>query len=108
MHRGQQLLSAAMLGKVSPSAIAPGLPVYWDNEFGRYHYHMSFWYMPFRGSGGCFTWIPEMLGLGGNMVTLMPNGMTGVRLSDAYPGSPGQSEGESMARLADNLEPFCG
>ncbi len=63
--------------------------------------------MAFLGRGDCFTWIPEMMGFGGNVVTLMPNGMTGIRLSDAYEGSPGQYEGESMARLADNLEPFC-
>ena len=63
--------------------------------------------MPFRGEDGCFVWIPEMMGYGGNLITLMPNGMTGIRLADANEGSPGQYDGESMARLADNLEPFC-
>lgn len=106
-HRGRQFLSAAMLREVFPGATAPGLPVFWDNDFGRYRYQMSFWYMPFRGGGDCFTWIPEMMGYGGNLVTLMPNGMIGIRLSDAREGSPGQYEAESMARLADNLEPFC-
>ena len=48
-----------------------------------------------------------MMGYGGNLVALMPNGMIGIRLSDAYEGSSGQYEGESMARLADRLEPFC-
>ena len=106
-YQGRQLLSATKLSEIFPGVAAPGLSVPWDNAFGRYRYHMSFWYMPFRGSGDCLVWIPEMLGFGGNVVTLMPNGMTGIRLSDAYRGSPGQSEGESMARLADSLEPFC-
>ena len=106
-HQGRQLLSAAMLRKVFPGAADPGLPVYWDNAFGRYRYHMSFWYMPFRSQGGCFVRIPEMMGYGGNLIALMPNGMTGIRLADANEGSPGQYDGESMARLADNLVPFC-
>ena len=107
LHRGQQLLSATMLREIFPGATAPGLPVFLDNEFGTYHYQMSFWYLPFSGSGDCFTPIPEMMGFGGNVVALMPNGMTGIRLSDAYEGSPGQYKGESMARLADSLKPFC-
>ncbi len=106
-HQGRQLLSAAMLRKVFPGTTVPGLPIYWGNAFGRYRYHMSFWYMPFRGEDGCFVWIPEMMGYGGNLITLMPNGMTGIRLADANEGSPGQYDGESMARLADNLKPFC-
>ena len=106
-HQGRQLLSAAMLRKVFPGTTVPGLPIYWGNAFGRYRYHMSFWYMPFRSQGGCFVWLPEMMEYGGNLIALMPNGMTGIRLADANEGSPGQYDGESMARLADNLEPFC-
>jgi CubicO group peptidase (beta-lactamase class C family) len=106
-HGGQQLLSATMLHDVFRKPTDPGLPADWENEFGRYRYQMSFWYMPFLGGGGCFTWVPEMSGYGGNLVTLMPNGMTGIRLADAYRGSPGQYEAEGMARLADSLEPFC-
>ncbi len=107
VHQGRRLLSADKLRAVFPTEAEPGLPVLWDNAYGAYRYRMSFWYMPYRGNGGCFVWIPEMMGYGGNLVALMPNGMTGIRLSDAYRGSPGQYEGESMARLADNLEPFC-
>jgi hypothetical protein len=104
-HQGRQLLSAAMLRKVFPGAAEPGLPVYWDNAFGRYRYHMSFWYMPFRGEDGCVVWIPEMMGYGGNLITLMPNGMTGIRLADG--GSSDQYDTQDMARLADDLAPFC-
>ena len=63
------------------------------------------WYMPFRGKDGCLVWIPEMSGYGGNQVVLMPNGMTGIRLADGASG--GQYDSEGMARLADDLVPFC-
>ena len=41
--------------------------------------------MPYRAEEGCRLRIPEMMGFGGNLVTLMPNGMTGIRLADADP-----------------------
>ena len=104
-HQGRQLLSATKLREVFPSPAAPGLPVNWHNDFGEFHYHMSFWYMPFRGKDGCLVWIPEMSGYGGNQVVLMPNGMTGIRLADG--GASRQYDTEGMVRLADDLAPFC-
>jgi hypothetical protein len=107
VHQGQRLLSVGRLRAVFPTESEPGLLVLWDNDHGAYRYRSSFWLMPYRGAGGCFHWIPEMLGYGGNIIALMPNGMIGIRLSDAFEGSAGQYEGESMARLADHIEPFC-
>jgi hypothetical protein len=107
VHRGRRLLSAEKLRAVFPTGAEPGLPALWDNDYGAYRYRASFWLMPYGGAGGCFVWIPEMLGYGGNIIALMPNGMIGIRLSDAYEGSADQYEGETMARLADHVEPFC-
>jgi hypothetical protein len=107
VHDGQRLLSEKWLRTIFPTDAEPGLPVMWDNAHGAYRYRSSFWLMPYRGAGDCFVWIPEMLGYGGNIIALMPNGMTAIRLSDAFEGSAGQYEGESMARLADHIDPFC-
>ena len=74
-----------------------GLPVYWFNDFGQYSYDFSFWYMSYRGNDGCQVSIPEMMGYGGNLVTLMPNGMTGIRLADADQGTPGMWDGKNVA-----------
>jgi hypothetical protein len=104
-HEGRQLLSAPKLREVFPVTAAPGLPTNYHSDFGEFRYHMSFWFMPFRGKDGCFVWIPEMSGYGGNQVVLMPNGMTGIRLADG--GSTDQYDTEGMARLADDLAPFC-
>ena len=107
VHEGQRLLSEKWLRRIFPTDAEPGLPVLWNNAHGAYRYRSSFWLMPYRGNRGCFVWIPEMLGYGGNIIALMPNGMIAISLSDAFEGSAGQYEGESMARLADHIDPFC-
>jgi len=106
-QEGRQLLSPALLATVLSPAGEPGLPTDWLGESGRIRYGMSFWYLPFESKDGCRVWIPEMMGYGGNVIALLPNGMTAIRLADAYEGSPGQYESEGMARVADDLEPFC-
>ena len=106
-HQGRQLLDARKVKEIFSASAAPGYPIRWDNSHGRYRYHMSFWYMPYRARGGCFQWIPEMVGYGGNLVTLMPNGMTAIRLSDSSEDAPGYAEAETMADVADRIRPFC-
>jgi hypothetical protein len=106
-HNGLQLLSPTLLEAFLQTPLEPGLPIDWENAFGRYRYHASFWMMPFQTDDDCSYWIPKMEGTGGNVVALLPNGMAGIRLADAYEGSPGQYEAEGMAPLANELEPFC-
>ncbi|MGY8996341.1 MAG: hypothetical protein ACKVH7_07870 [Alphaproteobacteria bacterium] len=106
-HDGRQLLSPTLLAEVLAPSGEPGLPTDWLSEFGRYRYAMSFWYMPFESNEDCHVWIPEMMGYGRNVVALLPNGMTTIRLADAYEASPGQYEAGGMARVADALAPFC-
>ena len=106
-HQGRQLLSATKLSEVFTDVAKPGLPALWSNAYGEYRYRTSFWYMAFRSQGGCVVRVPEMMGFCGNLVALMPNGMIGIRLADANEGSAGQYDGEDMARLADDKEPFC-
>ena len=103
MHEGRQLLSEAKLREVfapttEPGYAIPGLPS---------RYHLSFWFSPFHTAGPCSVWIPEMKGHGGNLVTLMPNGMSGIRLADERKGTPGMYDSTGMAKLANSLEPFC-
>jgi len=104
---GRQLLYAPEIDRLLKGNPDDGLPVYWLNAFGQYSYDFSFWYMPYQGAGGCKLRIPEMMGFGGNLVTLMPNGMVGIRIADAPEGASGQYDAENMAALADNVRSFC-
>ena len=104
---GQQLLYGDEIDRLLQGAPDRGLPIYWQNDHGQYSYDFSFWYMPYRAEQGCDVRVPQMMGFGGNLVTLMPNGMTGFRLADASEGSPGQYDAENMAALADSLSSLC-
>jgi hypothetical protein len=106
-HDGRQLLAADRLETVMSGDIAPAYPIAWHNAFGEYRYYLSFWYMPFRAGAGCHAFLPQMLGLGGNLVTFMPNGMIGIRLADASDRAADTYDAQNMARLGDNLRSFC-
>jgi hypothetical protein len=81
-HQGQQLLSAAKLAEALYKTQARGLPTGGKNQFGGARYHLSFWSVPYRTAAGCFFQIPYMVGHGGNIVVLLPNGITAFRFAD--------------------------
>lgn len=105
-HDGRQLLYADEVDLLLDGSGAD-LTIPWQTAHGTYRYDFSFWYMPYSGQAGCDVLIPEMMGFGGNLVTLMPNGMTGIRLADADDGSDGMWDAENMAAVANSLRPFC-
>jgi hypothetical protein len=53
---------------------ARGLPSGQENRFGAGRYYRSFWSVPYRTATGCDFQIPYMMGAGGNLVVLLPNG----------------------------------
>ncbi|MEM7121917.1 MAG: hypothetical protein AAF563_11610 [Pseudomonadota bacterium] len=105
-HNGRQLLYADEIDVLLDGS-GSDLTIPWRTAYGTYRYDFSFWYMPYRGQASCGVAIPEMIGIGGNIVTLMPNGMTGIRLADADDDSDAMWSGENMAALADNVRSFC-
>jgi hypothetical protein len=58
--------------------------------------------------GGCRLYYPRMIGWGGNIVALMPHGLTGIRLAKSS-GAPDNADVDTagMARVADGLVKFC-
>ena len=104
---GRTLVSPGVLKSVAVGPSQGGYEIRWDNAHGRYRYHKSFWLMPFNAGGHCQLHIPVMMGYGGNLVTLMPNGMVGLRLADAAPGAAGTYDAEGMAEVANALRPLC-
>jgi hypothetical protein len=102
-HDGQQLLSARKLAEaLYRTSPAGGLPLGWHYRAGEGRYHLSFWSIPYRTSAGCFFQIPFMLGSGGNLVVLLPNGVSAFRFADA-----GSSDIESMILAGEAIRPFC-
>lgn len=100
-HEGVQLLSASGVQDALLKT-GKGLPTGERNAAGAAVYHMSFWSLPHRGRNGCLRQIPYMEGYGGNLVTLLPNGLTAMRFADA-----GNYDIEALVRVAERIQPWC-
>ena len=78
---------------------------------GAPRYKMGFHYAPFRATEDAETaWIPYMSGWIGNRVVLVPNGMTGIRISKAWPApdevQAAVADPTSMIEVTNRLRPF--
>jgi hypothetical protein len=101
-HDGVQLLSAAKLAEALYRTSATGLSVLRRSRYGDYRYHLSFWSVPYVTDLGCRFLIPHMAGYGGNMVVLLPNGISAFRLSDGN-----TYDIETMILAGEAIRPFC-
>lgn len=102
-HGTEQILYAPMIEAMLAGPDARGLPT--GNGEGRYF--MSLWNAHYDAGGGCKLFLPAMIGWGGNIVALMPNGMTGIRLSKNWDGNEAVDDYSGMAEVANGLERFC-
>jgi hypothetical protein len=101
-HGGQPLLSATGVATALYRTNAMGLPIGPRNRFGDSRYLMSFWSEAYRTAKGCTYQIPYMSGLGGNLVVLMPNGISAFRFADGF-----NYDVDSMILAAEAVRPFC-
>ena len=101
-YQDRQLLSAAKLAEALDKSSAVGLPIGEKNRFGDVRYHLSFWSVPYRTDDGCFFQIPYMAGYGGNLVVLLPNGLSAFRFADGF-----NFDVEAMILAGESLRPFC-
>jgi Beta-lactamase len=100
-HQGQQLLSAAKLAEALYQTKAMGLPTLLQNWFGVGRYHLSFWSVPYRTATGCVFQIPFASGRGGNVMVLLPNGITAFRFADG-----GHFDVSAMVLAGEAIYPF--
>lgn len=101
-HQGRQLLSPTLLAQALFRTPATGLSTGLDNRFGDVRYQLSFWAIPYRAAGGCLRHVPYMAGYGGNLVALLPNGITVFRFADGF-----DYDLESMILAGEALRPLC-
>ncbi len=96
-HRDQQLLSAGKLKDALYRTDRQGKSTAW----ARYSYHMSFWHLALE-LDGCDVNVPQMMGYGGNIVQLLPNGMVGFYFQDGKTWPVME-----LARAGDAVRPYC-
>jgi CubicO group peptidase (beta-lactamase class C family) len=100
-HKGEQLLSHTKLAEALYQTDIRGLPTGASNEYGDASYHMTLWHFPYRTISGKMTSVGHMHGWGGNVITLIPNGMIGFRF-----GNGGYVPVEGVVPVADRVRPF--
>jgi CubicO group peptidase (beta-lactamase class C family) len=106
-HGDDQILYAPMIGTMLAGPDDRGLPTGASNQYGGQRYFMSFWNARYDASESCKLYVPAMIGWGGNIVALMPNGMTGIRLSKNWDGNEASDDYTGMAHVANRLDGFC-
>lgn len=102
-----QILYEPMIETMLAGAEDRGLPTGEHNAYGEGRYYMSLWNARYDAAENCKLYLPAMLGWGGNIVALMPNGMTGIRLAKNWNYSDAVDDYTGMAAVANRLERFC-
>jgi hypothetical protein len=82
-YEDQQLLHPGKLAEALYQGDAAGLPTGQGSPIGEQRYNASYWGVPYQNPGGEVV-VPYMMGFGGNLVALVPNGLTAFRFADAH------------------------
>lgn len=103
---GEQILDAAMLDDFFDPRRSKGLPTGIHIDAGEVHYYAGTWHLPYRSRNGELFWIPSMRGYGGQIIQVLPNGMTTFRFGfDSY-ATEERYDALKLVKLADALQPF--
>lgn len=103
-----QILYAPRVVMLLPQPEIIGLPTGEQLTFGETTYTNAFWVAPYRSKAGCKIDYPRMIGWGGNIVALLPNGMTGIRLAKSdESASHVEVDTAGMAIVAERLGGIC-
>jgi hypothetical protein len=96
---GQQLLLAEPLDRLMDFSAEKGL----ETGIAGRRYYLGFWLWPWRDpAGACRLWLPVTAGGVGQLVVLLPHGMTAFRFADDR-----RLPVTEMANVANRIKPFC-
>jgi hypothetical protein len=104
----QQILYAPRIRELLAGPKARGFPTGEKLPEGETTYINAFWVTSYVASQDCRVFYPRMIGWGGNIVALMPGGLTGIRLAKSgETADNSEVDTSGMARVANNLSKFC-
>ncbi len=101
-----QLLDESMLAEVFDTRRAKGLPTGMYTADGEIGYHFATWHMPYVSKRGEKLLLPTMLGYGGQIIQILPNGMTAFRFGYDPASTEDRYDYLKIARIADMIWPF--
>lgn len=102
-----QLLYAARVRELLAGTDPKGLPTGEHLAGVETTYRNAFWVSGYTAAHGCTLFYPRMVGWGGNIVALLPRGLTGIRLAKGDDSDLTLVETGGMALVADRLLPAC-
>lgn len=107
-HGDQQILYAPRIRELLAGPNPRGFPTGEKLPAGETTYINAFWVTSYVASHDCRVFYPRMIGWGGNIVALMPGGLTGIRLAKSgETADNSEVDTSGMAQLANSLSRFC-
>jgi hypothetical protein len=107
-HGEQQILYAPRIRELLAGPNPRGFPTGEKLPVGETTYINAFWVTSYVASPDCRLFYPRMIGWGGNIVALMPGGLTGIRLAkSAETADNSEVDTSGMAQVANSLSKFC-
>ena len=107
-HGDEQILYSPRIRELLPGPNPRGLPTGEKLPAGETTYTNAFWVSSYAASPGCRVLYPRMIGWGGNIVALMPGGLTGIRLAKSGDtADKAEVDTSGMAQVANSLSKFC-
>ena len=104
----RQILYAPRIRELLAGPNPRGFPTGERLPAGETTYFNAFWVTSYAGSHDCRVSYPRMIGWGGNIVALMPGGLTGIRLAKSgETADNSEVDTGGMAQVADSLSSFC-
>ncbi len=105
---GRQILYGPRIRELLDSRNQRGFPTGEQLPGGETTYINAFWVTSYAVSADCRVSYPRMIGWGGNIVALMPGGLTGIRLAKSdETADNSEVDTRGMAQLANALSGFC-
>jgi hypothetical protein len=105
---GVQLLYQPAIEQLSAGEAPRGLPTGMETPSGETRYFEALWEARYRSIHGCELYVPVMQGWGSNLVVMMPDGLTAIRLAKTTAErEPAANDPTSMLTVAERLVAFC-
>lgn len=102
----EQILDPEILDEIINPRVRKGLPTGTHTADGEIYYHGGAWHLPYIANSKETFWIPVMIGYGGQLIYILPNGITAFRFGfDSYETEE-RYDKLKIVRLADAIQPF--
>ena len=107
-NAGVQILYKPALEQLTAGEAPRGLPTGTRTRFGETLYFAALWEARYRSNDGCDLYVPVMQGWGGNLVVMMPKGLTAIRLAKTSAEREASADDPtSMLTVAERHVSFC-